>query len=182
MGFIFFWCQWSTVYSKLCLAFSWESIFIRLQQTGAKNENMHSYLPAQNVPHKAVAEVLKIANYRRLVALNHGSQGKSTDGSRSGWRQRSVVVVVVVHLRSNCSWSGSCSAVKRSVVVMVVIVVVAAVVVIAVAVVLVVVAVVVVVVVTVVVVILVVLVVVVVVVVAVVAVIVVIVVVVVVVS
>ena len=48
------------------------------------------------VPHKAVAEVSKIANYRRLVAVNHGSQSKSTDGSKSGWRQRSVVVVVIV--------------------------------------------------------------------------------------
>ena len=28
-----------------------------------------------------------IANYRRLVAVNHGSQSKSTDGSKSGWRQ-----------------------------------------------------------------------------------------------
>ena len=50
----------------------------------------------QYVPHKAVAEVSKIANYRRLVAVNHGSQSKSTDGSKSGWRQRSVVVVVIV--------------------------------------------------------------------------------------
>ena len=49
----------------------------------------------QYVPHKAVSEVSKIANYRRLVAVNHGSQSKSTDGSKSGWRQRSVVVVVV---------------------------------------------------------------------------------------
>ena len=50
----------------------------------------------QYVPHKALAEVSKIANYRRLVAVNHGSQSKATDGSKSGWRQRSVVVVVVV--------------------------------------------------------------------------------------
>ena len=50
----------------------------------------------QYVPHKAVAEVSKRANYRRLVAVNHGSQSKSTDGSQSGWRQRSVVAVVVV--------------------------------------------------------------------------------------
>ena len=48
------------------------------------------------VPHKAVAEVSKIANYRRLVAANHASQSKSTDGSKSGWRQRSVDVVVIV--------------------------------------------------------------------------------------
>ena len=49
----------------------------------------------QYVPHKAVGEVSKIANYRKLVAMNHGSQSRSTDGSKSGWRQRSVVVVVV---------------------------------------------------------------------------------------
>ena len=30
----------------------------------------------------------KIANCRRLVAVNHGSQTKSTDGSKSGWKQR----------------------------------------------------------------------------------------------
>ena len=39
------------------------------------------------VPHKAVAEVAKRANYRRLVAVNHGSKGKSTDESKSGCRQ-----------------------------------------------------------------------------------------------
>ena len=50
----------------------------------------------QHVPHKAVAEVSKIANYRRLVAVNHGPQSKSTDGSKSGRKQRSVVVVVIV--------------------------------------------------------------------------------------
>ena len=50
----------------------------------------------QYVPHKAVAEVSKITNYRRLVAVNHASQSKSTDGSKSGWRQRSVLVVVLV--------------------------------------------------------------------------------------
>ena len=38
----------------------------------------------------------KIANYRRLVAVKDGSQSKSTDGAKSGWRQRSVVVVVIV--------------------------------------------------------------------------------------
>ena len=43
-----------------------------------------------------MAEVSKIANYRRLVAVNHASQSKPTDGAKSGWRQRSVVVVVVV--------------------------------------------------------------------------------------
>ena len=48
------------------------------------------------VPHKAVAEVSKIAIYRRLVAVNHGSQSEPTNGPKSGWRQRNVVVVVVV--------------------------------------------------------------------------------------
>ena len=48
------------------------------------------------MPHKAVAEVFTIANYRRLVAVNHASQSKVTDGSKSGWRQRSVVVSVLV--------------------------------------------------------------------------------------
>ena len=38
----------------------------------------------------------KIAKYRRLVAVKDGSQSKSTDGSTSGWRQRSGVVVVIV--------------------------------------------------------------------------------------
>ena len=50
------------------------------------------------VPHKAAAEVSKIANYIRSVAVNHASQSKTTDGSKSGRRQRSVVVVVVVIL------------------------------------------------------------------------------------
>ena len=50
----------------------------------------------QYVPHKAVAKVSKIANYRRFIAVNHGSQSKSTDGSKSGMRQRSVVVVAIV--------------------------------------------------------------------------------------
>ena len=53
----------------------------------------HVILPV--VPHKAVAEVSKIANYRRLVAVNHGSQSEPTDGPITGWRLRSVVVVVV---------------------------------------------------------------------------------------
>ena len=39
-----------------------------------------------------MAEVSKIA----LFAVNHGSQSKSTDGSKSSWRQCSVGVVVVV--------------------------------------------------------------------------------------
>ena len=43
-----------------------------------------------------MAEVSKIANYRRLVAVNHGSQSERTDGPTSGWRQRSVVEVAVV--------------------------------------------------------------------------------------
>ena len=48
------------------------------------------------MPHKAVAEVSKIANYRMLVAANHGSQSELTDGPTSGWRLRSVVEVVAV--------------------------------------------------------------------------------------
>ena len=43
-----------------------------------------------------MAEVSKIAKYSRLIAVNHGSQSNSTDGSKSGWKQRSVVVVVRV--------------------------------------------------------------------------------------
>ena len=43
-----------------------------------------------------MAEVSNIANYRRLVAANHGSQSESTAGPTSGWRLRSVVEVVVV--------------------------------------------------------------------------------------
>ena len=42
-----------------------------------------------------VAEVSKRANYGRLVAVNHGSQSVPTDGPTSGWRQRSVVEVIV---------------------------------------------------------------------------------------
>ena len=57
---------------------------------------LHGISWYQVVPHKAVAEVSKIANYRRLVAVKHGSQSKSNDGSKSAWRQRSVVAVVVV--------------------------------------------------------------------------------------
>ena len=45
--------------------------------------------------HKAVAEVSKIETYRRLVAVNDGSQSERTDGSTSGWRQHSGGVVVV---------------------------------------------------------------------------------------
>ena len=48
------------------------------------------------VRHKAVAEVSRISNYRRLVAVNHGSQSKPTDGPTSDWRQRSVVEVATV--------------------------------------------------------------------------------------
>ena len=43
-----------------------------------------------------MAEVSKIANYRKLVAMNDGTQSEPTDGSKSGWRQRSAVEVVVV--------------------------------------------------------------------------------------
>ena len=48
------------------------------------------------VPHRAVAEDSKIANYRRLVAVTHGSRSEPTQGPTSGWRQRGVVEVVVV--------------------------------------------------------------------------------------
>ena len=43
-----------------------------------------------------MVEVSKIANYRGLVAVNHGSQSEPTGGQTSGWRQRSVVKVAVV--------------------------------------------------------------------------------------
>ena len=59
------------------------------------------------MPHKAVADVSKIANYRRLVAVKHGSQSKSTDGSKSVWRQRS------------CSCNCSCDVIVIGVVVVV---------------------------------------------------------------
>ena len=42
-----------------------------------------------------MAEVSKIANYRKLAVI-HGSQSKPTDESKSGWRQNSALVVVVV--------------------------------------------------------------------------------------
>ena len=38
----------------------------------------------QYVPHKAVAEVSKIGNHRRLVAVSDGSQSEPTDGPTSG--------------------------------------------------------------------------------------------------
>ena len=66
---------------------------IPLQVVIFNNYVSHYY---QYVPQKAVAEVSKMPNYRRLVAVSHGSQSKSTDGSKRGWRQRSVAVVVVV--------------------------------------------------------------------------------------
>ena len=44
-----------------------------------------------------MAEVSKIGNiYRRLVAVIDGSQREPIDGATSGWRQRAVVVVVIV--------------------------------------------------------------------------------------
>ena len=43
-----------------------------------------------------MAEVSKIAKYRRLAAVNEGTQSEPTAGSKSGWRQRSLVEVVVV--------------------------------------------------------------------------------------
>ena len=42
-----------------------------------------------------MAEVSKIESYRRLVAVNHGSQSEPTAGPTSGWRLHSVVEVVV---------------------------------------------------------------------------------------
>ena len=42
-----------------------------------------------------MTEASKIANFRRLVAVNDGLQSEPTDGLTSGWRQRSVVEVVV---------------------------------------------------------------------------------------
>ena len=57
---------------------------------------LKAYGSYQYVPHKAVAEVSKIENYRRLVAVNHGSQSEPTAGPTSGWRLRSVIEVVVV--------------------------------------------------------------------------------------
>ena len=42
-----------------------------------------------------MAEVSKIANYRRLVAVTHESQSEPTDEPTSVWRQGSVVEVVV---------------------------------------------------------------------------------------
>ena len=40
--------------------------------------------------------VPQIADYRRLVAVNHAPQSKSTHGTKSDWRQRSGGVVVAV--------------------------------------------------------------------------------------
>ena len=59
--------------------------------------NVSSY---QYVPYKVVAEVSNIVKYRRLVALNPASESKSTDGPKSGWRQRNVIALVGV------SWDG----------------------------------------------------------------------------
>ena len=50
----------------------------------------------QCVPHKAVAEVSKIAYYRSLVAVTDESQREPTDEPTSGWKQRTVVEVVVL--------------------------------------------------------------------------------------
>ena len=44
-----------------------------------------------------MAEVSKIRNlYERFVVVSHGWQSDPTDGSKSGWRQRSVVVVAII--------------------------------------------------------------------------------------
>ena len=61
----------------------------------------HLYLILyQYVPHKAVAEVSRQETYRRgmerLVPVNDGWQSQPTDGSKSGWTECSVGVVVVV--------------------------------------------------------------------------------------
>ena len=40
--------------------------------------------------------------YERLVLVNDGWQSEPTDGSKSGWRQRSVVVAVIV-VADSCS-------------------------------------------------------------------------------
>ena len=59
--------------------------------------NIFDTFASQVVPHKAAAEVSKIGNlYRRSVAVNDGSQSEPADGPTSGWRQCSVVEVVVV--------------------------------------------------------------------------------------
>ena len=72
------------------------SYLLQEPYTTTQLQSTYHIMSYQYVLHKAVAEVSKIANYRRLVAVNHASQSKSTDGSKSGWRQRSVVVVVIV--------------------------------------------------------------------------------------
>ena len=57
--------------------------------------HVHSNLPV--VPHKAVAEVSMIRNlYERFVVVRIGWQSDPTDGLKSGWRQRSAVVVALV--------------------------------------------------------------------------------------
>ena len=44
-----------------------------------------------------VAEVSKIGNLsERVVAVDDGWQSEPTDGPTTGWRQRSVFVVVIV--------------------------------------------------------------------------------------
>ena len=51
----------------------------------------------QDVPHKAVGRSFKIGNLsERFVVVSHGWQSKFTDESKSGWRQRSVVGVLLV--------------------------------------------------------------------------------------
>ena len=50
----------------------------------------------QMVPHKAVGK-FQIGNiWERLVSVNDGRQSEPANGLKSGWRQRSAVVVVVV--------------------------------------------------------------------------------------
>ena len=46
-----------------------------------------------------MAEVSQIGNLQeRFLVVCHGWQSKSSDGYKSGWRQSSVVVVVVIGL------------------------------------------------------------------------------------
>ena len=84
--------------SKLhAIMYSWNYVCIyHILYLPVSIYNTHVCIDYQYVPHKAVAEVSKIAHYRRSVAVNHGSQSKPTAGPTSGWRLRSVVEVVVV--------------------------------------------------------------------------------------
>ena len=70
------------------------------------------YVPV--VPHKAVAEVAKIGNLEdRFVVVSPGWPSKSSDGSKSGWRHSSVVVVVVCLMLS--IYLAQCKVIKLNV-------------------------------------------------------------------